>query len=75
MVKLIDHLENKKYLIRLPHPTDRRVKNIKLTALGLKMCALCTELKEKTEAEFFKDLKPHEAELLKQLIPRLLPRN
>ena len=75
MVKLIDHLESKKYLVRLPHPTDRRVKNIKLTSSGLKMCALCTELKEETEAEFFKDIKPQEAELLKQLIPRLLPRN
>jgi len=73
MVKLIDHLEKYKYVERRPHPTDRRIKNVKMTKYGLEAMGRCSQIKTEIEKKFFKNLTVNEQEQLRVLISRLLP--
>lgn len=73
MVKLIDHLEKNKYVIRQTDKQDRRVKNVQLTEKGIKALAFCDSIKSRIEADFFKNVTSSEQAILKKLIPQLLP--
>lgn len=73
MVKLIDHLEKFKYVERQPHPTDRRIKNVKMTKYGLEAMRRCSLIKKEIEKKFFKNLNAEEQAQLRILISRLLP--
>jgi DNA-binding MarR family transcriptional regulator len=75
MVKLIDLLEKNNFVSRQAHPNDRRIKNIKLTALGKKSIKNCNSLKDKVEAEFFSSIELSHRNLLRKLIPLLLPKH
>ena len=73
MVKIIDHLEKQKLVERQPHPTDRRVKNVMITARGLKLIKTSGEVREKVEKQFFGDLTSDEQKIFRQLISRVIP--
>lgn len=73
MVKIIDHLEKEKLVERQPHPTDRRVKNVMITAKGVKLIKSSIEVREKVENLFFKDLSTDEQKVFRQLICRVIP--
>ena len=72
MVKMIDHLEKNKYVVRKTEVSDRRVKIIQVTAKGVSVTRICHQLKDKVEKEFFKNIQPSEMQQLKKLVPRLL---
>jgi DNA-binding MarR family transcriptional regulator len=73
MVKIIDHLEQQKLVERQPHPTDRRIKNVMITAKGIKLIKSSREVREKVENLFFKDLTAPEQQIFRNLISRVIP--
>ena len=73
MVKLIDDLERKNMVERVPHPTDRRVKNIQLTANGKKAFNNCYSAKIRAEKKFFSQLSASEEQAFRKIILKLLP--
>lgn len=73
MVKIIDHLEEQKLVQRQPHPTDRRVKNVMITTKGIKLIKSSTDVREKVEALFFKNLTVEEQKIFRKLISRVIP--
>lgn len=73
MVKLIDSLEKEKILERIPHPTDRRVKNIQLTKNGKKILDHCQSAKLRAEKKFFEPLTPTEEKTFRKLVQKLIP--
>lgn len=72
MVKLIDHLESNKFVLRKSDSKDRRVKNIELTQLGKKMILQCEAHRAEVENEFFSKITKSEARLIKKILPQLL---
>ncbi len=73
MVKLIDHLEGSKYVTRQTDKTDRRIKNVYITARGSKVIVFCDLIKVDVEKEFFKNITGADQKILKRLMPLLLP--
>jgi DNA-binding MarR family transcriptional regulator len=73
MVKLIDHLEKHKFVVRQTDPKDRRVKNVQVTAKGISETEMCVKLKHQVEKEFFGNTPKEDQEFLRKLIPKLLP--
>ncbi len=73
MVKLIDHLEKSKLVQRQGHLTDRRVKNVFITAKGLKLIKDCVKARAEVEARFFKNLTDSEEKIFRRLISLVLP--
>lgn len=73
IVKLIDDLESKKMVERIPHPTDRRVKNIQMTAHGKKVFNTCHSAKVRAEKKFFSQLSNSEEQAFRKMILKLLP--
>lgn len=73
MVKIIDHLEEQKLVERQPHPTDRRIKNVMITPKGIKLIVDSSQVREKIEKIFFKDLTLEEQKIFRKLISRVIP--
>lgn len=73
MVKLIDHLEEMKFVTRQTDPNDRRIKNVEITAKGSAETEVCIMRKGNVEKEFFANVTDEEREFLRQVIPKLLP--
>lgn len=73
MVKLIDHLESMKFVIRQTDPNDRRIKNIQITAKGRAETDECSMRKGNVEKDFFANVTDEEREFLRRVIPKLLP--
>ncbi len=73
MVKHIDSLEKRKMLERIPHPTDRRVKNISLTKHGRKVLENSHEAKLRAEKKFFAPLTAAEEKMFRSLVQKLIP--
>ena len=72
MVKLIDDLENKKWLERTTSTIDRRIKHIRLTKKGHDFLDVMTELCEEAEHEFLHKLTAKERQQFKALLQKLL---
>lgn len=72
MVKLIDHLENKEYLVRETDPSDRRNKKITITTAGRRALTRIAEDAKKAEREFLKKLSESEQKSFKEYVLRLL---
>ena len=72
MVKLIDHLESNKFVLRKNDSVDRRVKNIELTQLGKKMILQCEAHRLEVEKEFFNKVSKSEIALIKKILPQLI---
>lgn len=73
MVKLIDHLESLKFVLRKTDPQDRRIKNVQITPKGIAETETCVMLKGNVEKDFFGSLSIEEREFLRRTIPKLLP--
>lgn len=68
MVALIDHLEHLGWVIRRPHPTDRRTRTLQVTAAGQAVLDQARTLAMALEAEICRGLSGDEREsLLEQL--------
>ncbi len=73
MVKLIDHLEDIKFVTRQTDPKDRRIKNVQITSRGSAETEVCIMRKGNVEKEFFGNVTDEEREFLRRVIPKLLP--
>ena len=72
MVKLIDGLENKKYVFRSPSKLDRRIKLLAITNSGINILDRASDLRLKIESEFLSPLTAQEKKVLLNAIPKLL---
>lgn len=72
MVKLIDALEAKKFVIRKGSTGDRRVKLIQITPAGVAKKRELVHLREKVERDFLAHLTEAERQSLKTILPKLL---
>jgi DNA-binding MarR family transcriptional regulator len=71
MVSVIDELEAMGLAERRPHPDDRRVRTIFLTALGQRKLETVRELAGELQREFFKPLTAEERRTLHALLRKL----
>lgn len=72
MVKLIDGLEARNYVRRTPHPQDRRVRMVEITAAGRTTYSKMFAEAKKIEVDFTARLTNEERTTLHQLTARLL---
>jgi DNA-binding MarR family transcriptional regulator len=72
MVKLIDGLEQRKWIVREFNASDRRVKKVTLTTSGNKILKELLELREGVERDFLSVLTKEEEKQLRAIIPKLL---
>lgn len=72
MVKLIDHLEKKKFVLRRPDKTDRRVKHVEITKQGKATLGTASQLRKELEQRFLSVLDANERAVLLKAIPKLL---
>lgn len=72
MVKLIDDLENKKWLERSTSTSDRRIKHIELTPKGHEFLKTMGRLCQEAEDEFLHKLTEKERQQFKALLQKLL---
>ena len=72
MVRMIDALEERKYLNRVQHDRDRRAKWLEITAAGRKVVARVDEERAEAEAQLLSHLTATEREQLRALVAKLL---
>lgn len=72
MVRFLDGLENLKYISRTPDKEDRRIKNIEITAKGLKMYQSFEKIREEVQEKFLSPLSPAERKAYAKIIPKLI---
>ncbi|MGE3909584.1 MAG: MarR family transcriptional regulator [Chloroflexota bacterium] len=72
MVAAIDHLERLSYVVRKPHPTDRRANRIELTGRGRGRLVRATGAASAAEAVLLAHLSVAETDLLKALLARVV---
>jgi DNA-binding MarR family transcriptional regulator len=72
MVKLLDHLEQKKLITRVSDKTDRRVKLLKATDKGIKLHGQLDEIRLRVEQEFLAVLTADERIQLKTIVSKLV---
>lgn len=69
--RLCDHLEAQGLIVRESHPNDRRVKVLRLTALGELQLALCARATGTIMEAALSNFSPEELDLLFRVIDRL----
>lgn len=72
MVGLLDGLEDKGLLARLPDPADRRRNVVALTDAGRTALREATAASDRAERELLADLSPAEARQLRDMLIRIL---
>lgn len=72
MVALVDELEQLGLVERRPHPTDRRVRALYLTAKGRKTLARGREIAQAHEEELTKGMAAADRERLTQLLQKIV---
>lgn len=72
MVKLIDCLEQKKLVVRITDPNDRRGKLIQITPKGAEFLTKTSKVIQKVMEDFLKPLSRGESEVLKKTLSKLL---
>lgn len=72
MVRMIDGLEEKGYLVRKNSTSDRRAKILRLTPAGQKAMLKLDRIRQKVEDEFLKPLSARERAQLKKIVTKLL---
>ena len=71
MTRLLDRLEDKGYLRRLPHAADRRALRIELTEAGQAMWQTIHQCSERLQATALRDLEETERKQLFELLKRV----
>jgi DNA-binding MarR family transcriptional regulator len=74
MVGLVDALEERGLIRRVPNPADRRAYELRLTPAGRGLLAMAEPLTEAFEAELSEPLSPSERDVLVALLGRLAER-
>lgn len=72
MVKMVDGLEELKYVRRVASSEDRRVKYIELTAAGQSALKKMNKIRDQVEEKFLEDLTEKEKKSLKELLHKLM---
>ena len=72
MVKMLDHLEHKKFIRRVAVEGDRRVKHIRVTPEGKAMFKLGGRIREKVEKEFFAPISLADRKRLEEILDKLI---
>ncbi len=72
MTRMIDRLQEKGLIRRVPNPEDRRATNLELTAAGKALYPQLLSAKETVQAQFLRGFSRDEARLLERLLNRLL---
>ena len=73
IVKLLDGLEKKKWVVRKSLPNDRRVKTISLTSRASKELAALHKIRSQVEKSFLSVLSSKEQSRIREIIPKLVP--
>ena len=72
MTRMIDRLEQKGLVRRIPKPEDRRAMNLELTAAGKALYPQLIAAKENVQAQFLRGFSKDEVRLLERLLNRML---
>lgn len=72
MVRMIDGLEERKFLKRTQHAKDRRAKLLELTDAGRKVMATIEKMRAEAEAQLLAPLSAAEREQLRTLVAKVL---
>ena len=72
MTRMIDRLEQKGLIRRVPHPEDRRAANLELTAAGKALYPQLLAAKETVQKQFLRGFTREEVATLESLLNRLL---
>jgi DNA-binding MarR family transcriptional regulator len=72
MTRMIDRLEQKGLIRRVPHPEDRRAMTLELTVAGKALYPQLLSAKETVQAQFLRGFSVDEARQLERLLNRML---
>ena len=72
MTRMIDRLQQKGLLRRVPNPEDRRAMNLELTVAGKALYPQLVAAKDRVQAQFLRGFSEEEAQLLETLLRRML---
>ncbi|MBX3039363.1 MAG: MarR family transcriptional regulator [Bdellovibrionaceae bacterium] len=72
MVRFVDGLEKKKYVVRSNDPNDRRIRLVTITPQGRKALEQVREVGREVEEKFIQNLTAEEKKALKTIVPKLI---
>ena len=72
MTRMIDRLQQKGLVRRVPNPEDRRAMNLELTVAGKALYPQLVAAKDRVQAQFLRGFSEEEAHLLETLLRRML---
>jgi DNA-binding MarR family transcriptional regulator len=72
MVRMIDGLEEKKWVLRVPSPKDRRANQLRLTPAGKQIIKRLDQLRKRAEEEFLAPLSETERAQLSVIVNKLV---
>lgn len=71
ITRLLDTLEKRNLIVRVPHPSDRRAKQIYLTQQGRELTKELIEVAQKTLGEALKDIDEQELENCRDVLKKV----
>jgi len=72
MTRMIDRLEQKGLVRRIPNPEDRRAMSVEITVAGKALYPQLLEVKERVQAQFLRGFSADEVRVLEGLLTRLI---
>ena len=72
MTRMIDRLQQKGLVRRVPHPEDRRAMNLELTVAGKALFPQLVAAKDRVHAQFLRGFSDEDRQALEQLLYRML---
>jgi DNA-binding MarR family transcriptional regulator len=72
MTRMIDRLQQKGLVRRVPHPDDRRAMNLELTVAGKALFPQLVAAKDRVQAQFLRGFSKDDAHALETLLHRML---
>lgn len=71
MTALVDRLERRGFVRRVPHPEDRRSIRVELTDKGTDACANALQILTQVESELLETISAEEQKVLRDVVSRL----
>src|SRR5690348_4077144 len=72
MTRMIDRLQQKGLVRRVPHPDDRRAMNLELTVAGKALFPQLVAAKDRVQAQFLRGFSKDDTQSLESLLHRML---
>lgn len=72
MTRMIDRLEQKGLVRRIPHPTDRRATSLELTTAGKALYPQLLAAKDRVQAQFLRGFSEEEVRVFERFLHRML---